>query len=88
MESVLVFLVWAVLGLAIGAVAKWIMPGSDPGGFVVTALLGIAGALIGGYLAGAVGLGSYTGFSVSGLLIAVLGAILLLGGYRLIRRSA
>ena len=88
MDALLNLLVWAVLGLAIGAAAKWLMPGNDPGGFVVTALLGIAGALLGGFIAAGIGLGSYTGFTVSGLVIAVLGAILLLGGYRMIRRSA
>jgi uncharacterized membrane protein YeaQ/YmgE (transglycosylase-associated protein family) len=88
MDSVIVLLVWAALGLAVGAAAKWLMPGRDPpGGFVLTALLGIAGAVLGGYLASVVGLGSYSRFTLSGLVIAVLGAMLLLGGHRLVQSS-
>jgi len=87
METLGTIVVWAVLGLAIGAVAKWIMPGPDGGGMVMTSLLGIAGALIGGSIASAVGLGSFRGFSVAGLLIAVLGAVLLLWLWRLFGRS-
>ena len=79
-------IVWIVVGLAIGAVAKLLMPGEDGGGFITTTLLGIAGALLGGFVASAVGLGSFTGPSVSGLVIAVLGALLLLGLYRMMRR--
>jgi uncharacterized membrane protein YeaQ/YmgE (transglycosylase-associated protein family) len=55
---------------------------------VLTSLLGIAGAIVGGFLAGAVGLGSYAGPSLGGFVIAVLGAMLLLGGRRLLHRSA
>jgi len=79
---------WIVLGLIVGALAKWIMPGDDPGGLVVTTLLGIAGALVGGFLASAVGLGSFTGFNVGSLVIAVGGALLLLWGHRKIRGGA
>ena len=88
MEAIMTVLVWAVLGLAIGAIAKWLMPGNDPGGLVVTSLLGIVGALVGGYLASALGLGTYTGLNASGLAIAVLGSILLLTAYRMTRRHA
>ena len=88
MDAILTMLVWALLGLAIGAIAKWLMPGNDPGGLMVTSLLGIVGALLGGYLAGAVGLATYTGFNASGLAIAVLGSIILLTLYRMTRRHA
>jgi uncharacterized membrane protein YeaQ/YmgE (transglycosylase-associated protein family) len=87
METIGTIIVWAVLGLAIGAAAKWVMPGPDGGGFVMTSLLGIAGALVGGTIASAIGLGSFRGFSVPGLLIAVLGAVLLLWIWRLIGRG-
>ena len=87
MELIGMLIVWAVLGLAIGAAAKWLMPGPDAGGLVITSLLGIAGALIGGTLASFIGLGSFTGFSVSGLIIAVLGAMLLLALWRVLKRG-
>ncbi|HZO10336.1 MAG TPA: GlsB/YeaQ/YmgE family stress response membrane protein [Myxococcota bacterium] len=64
------------------------MPGPDGGGILLTSLLGIAGALIGGFLAGALGLGSYAGPSFGGFVVAVLGAMLLLGGRRMLRRAS
>jgi uncharacterized membrane protein YeaQ/YmgE (transglycosylase-associated protein family) len=73
---------WIFFGLIVGVLAKWIMPGKDPGGIAVTALIGIAGALIGGFLASNIGLGSVTGFNLGSLAIAVVGALLLLGVYR------
>ena len=48
---------WIILGLIVGALAKWIMPGNDPGGILITILIGIAGALIGGFLSAALGIG-------------------------------
>ena len=76
---------WIVFGLIAGVVAKLLMPGRDPGGFIVTILLGIAGALIGGFLGSLVGLkgGWWMSFA-----LAVVGAMLLLMVYRLFRRSA
>jgi uncharacterized membrane protein YeaQ/YmgE (transglycosylase-associated protein family) len=76
---------WIVIGLIVGALAKWLMPGPDPGGILVTILLGIAGAFVGGAIASALGLGSFTGFNVGSLAIAVGGAMLLLFGYRKLR---
>jgi uncharacterized membrane protein YeaQ/YmgE (transglycosylase-associated protein family) len=87
MELVMTLLVWAILGLAIGAVAKFLMPGPDGGSWLVTSLLGIAGALVGGWIAATIGLGSLTGFNIGGLIIAVLGAMLLLAVYRVARRT-
>ncbi len=72
-----------VVGLIAGVLAKWIMPGPDPGGIIVTILIGIAGALVGGYLAGLVGIG---GGPIMTIIIATIGAILLLAIYRLITR--
>ena len=55
-------LTWLVLGLVVGVLAKFIMPGEDPGGFVVTILIGIAGAFVGGFVGSMLGLGDVTGF--------------------------
>jgi len=75
-------LTWVLLGLVVGALAKWIMPGDDPGGILITILIGIAGAMIGGFIATTLGLGSVTGFNLGSLAIAIGGALLLLFGYR------
>jgi len=77
---------WIVFGLAAGALAKWVMPGRDPGGVVVTMLIGIAGAFIGGYIATLLGFGNVTGFDIRSLIIAVLGAVGLLFLYKKIAR--
>jgi uncharacterized membrane protein YeaQ/YmgE (transglycosylase-associated protein family) len=69
---------WIVLGLVVGLLAKWIMPGDDPGGVVMTILLGVAGAFVGGWIGTQLGLGSVTGFNLGSLAIAVVGALLLL----------
>ena len=73
---------WIILGLIVGALAKWIMPGPDPGGIVVTILIGIAGAFVGGFISSLLGLGTVTGFNFGSLIIALGGALLLLWGYR------
>jgi uncharacterized membrane protein YeaQ/YmgE (transglycosylase-associated protein family) len=73
---------WIVFGLIAGLLAKWIMPGQDPGGIVVTILLGIGGAVVGGFVASLLGLGTVTGFNLWSLLVAIGGASLLLFGYR------
>ena len=72
-----------MVGLIAGALAKWAMPGPDPGGIIVTILIGIAGAFLGGYLVGLVGIG---GGVITTILTATVGAILLLAIYRLITR--
>lgn len=79
-------LTWIVFGLIAGLVAKLLMPGKDPGGFFVTILIGIAGALVGGFIARALGLGDIDGFNFGSFAIAVAGSILLLIGYRLLKR--
>ena len=71
---------WIVFGLIVGAVAKLVMPGRDPGGMIVTILLGIAGALLGGFLGRA--LGWYQAGEPAGFIMATLGAVLLLFMYR------
>jgi uncharacterized membrane protein YeaQ/YmgE (transglycosylase-associated protein family) len=77
-------LTWIILGAVAGAVGKLIMPGDDPGGFIITILLGIAGALVGGFIAAALGFGGVTGFNLGSIVIAILGAVLLLFIYRLV----
>jgi uncharacterized membrane protein YeaQ/YmgE (transglycosylase-associated protein family) len=77
---------WIVFGLIVGVVAKFLMPGRDPGGFVITILLGIVGALVGGYLGRA--LGWYREGEPVGFVMAVLGSVILLLIYRFTRRVA
>jgi len=69
--------------------AKWVMPGPDPGGIVVTALIGIAGAFVGGWVLGLLGFAGSSGtLGIGSILTAVLGAIVLLAIYRLVTRRA
>lgn len=76
---------WVVLiGLIVGALAKLIMPGKDPGGLVVTILLGIAGSLVGTLIGR--GVGWYQEGQSAGFIVSVLGALLLLAAYRFFRR--
>jgi len=73
---------WIIVGLIAGALAKLIMPGDDPGGFIVTILIGMVGALIGGFVVGLLGGTGATGFNIWSILVATLGAIILLAIYR------
>jgi len=75
---------WIVVGLIAGVLAKLIMPGKDPGGIIVTILIGIAGALIGGFVASKLNVG---GGNIMNIVIATCGAIVLLILYRLLFRS-
>jgi uncharacterized membrane protein YeaQ/YmgE (transglycosylase-associated protein family) len=87
-EEKMGILSWIVFGLIAGAVAKLIMPGKDPGGWFVTILIGIAGAIVGGIIGSIVGFGGVTGFDLRSFLIAIAGSLLLLYGYRLVKRRA
>ena len=80
---------WIMVGLVAGGVAKLMLPAVAPGGISVTILIGIAGAIVGGLIASAIGLGDVSGFNLGTLLIAIGGAILLLLIYRMVvgRRS-
>ena len=80
------FLSWIILGLIVGILAKWIMPGKDPGGIIVTILLGIAGAFVGGFIGSVLGFGTITGFNIVSLLLAVAGALVILFIYRQIKK--
>jgi uncharacterized membrane protein YeaQ/YmgE (transglycosylase-associated protein family) len=75
---------WILFGLVVGIVAKLLMPGRDPGGFIITTLLGIVGAVIGGFLGRSLGL--YGPGEPAGFLMATLGAVVLLFIYRMLRR--
>ena len=75
---------WLVIGLIAGAIAKLLMPGKDPGGCVITILLGIAGALVAGYLGMAIGW--YEQGEGAGFIAAIVGAFLILLVYRLVLR--
>ena len=75
---------WALVGLLVGTLAKFLMPGKDPGGFFVTILLGIGGAALGGYLGTMLGFGSFQGFDLRSLGLALGGTLLLLIAYRLL----
>jgi uncharacterized membrane protein YeaQ/YmgE (transglycosylase-associated protein family) len=73
---------WIVFGLIVGLIARLLHPGRDPGGFIITALLGIAGSLLGGFIGRAMGL--YREGQGAGLIVSILGAILLLVVYHVI----
>ena len=79
------FVMWILLGLVVGALAKWIMPGKDPGGLVMTTILGVVGAVIGGWISTRLGLGAVSGFNLPSLAIATGGALLLLFANRKLR---
>jgi uncharacterized membrane protein YeaQ/YmgE (transglycosylase-associated protein family) len=75
---------WILFGLIVGIVAKLLMPGRDPGGFIITILLGVAGALIGGFIGRAMGF--YGPNEGAGWIVSILGAIILLAIYRMVAR--
>jgi len=78
---------WIVLGLIAGVLAKFIMPGRDPGGLIITVLLGIGGAVVGGFIGTQMGYGDISGLDLRSLAIAVGGGVLLLFVYRVLRRG-
>lgn len=82
------FLAWVIFGLVAGAIAKFIMPGKDPGGWVITILIGVGGSFLGGFIGREIlGISGGTNeFSFANMAIAVLGAILLLGAYRMVKK--
>jgi len=73
-----------LLGLIAGFLAKLIMPGDDPGSVIVTIIIGVAGGVIGGFVGNVLGFGAVSGLNVVSIILAVVGAIILLIGYRLI----
>ncbi len=77
---------WILVGLLAGLLARWIMPGPDPGGILVTILVGMAGASVGGFIVSILGGAGATDFNVWSILVATLGAVILLAVYRLVAR--
>ena len=75
---------WIIFGLIVGLLAKLVMPGRDPGGVIVTVLLGVAGSLLGGWIGKA--LGMYPPGHPAGFIMSILGAVLILFLYRVVAR--
>lgn len=75
---------WIVFGLIAGALAKFLMPGQDPGGCIVTIIIGVVGAVLGGFLATALGFGGISGFDLRSFVIAIVGSLLLLILWRVV----
>ena len=84
MLSALLF--WIIVGLIAGALAKWAMPGDDPGGIIVTIIIGIVGAVLGGWLLSLLGIGAGAGSGgwIFSIIAGVIGAVIMLGIYRLV----
>ena len=78
---------WILVGLIAGLLARWVVPGPGPGGLVVTAIVGMAGASIGGFFVGILGGTGATGFNVWSIAVATFGAIVLLSLYSLVARE-
>ena len=79
---------WIILGLLAGAIAKALLPGDDPGGIIVTMLIGIVGAIVGGLIASALNIGDLDEFfDIGTWIIAILGSLLVLIAYRAISRG-
>lgn len=78
---------WIFLGLIAGALAKFIMPGKDPGGIFVTILIGIVGGVVGGFVGTMVGFGKIESFDLGGIMIATIGALLTLIVYRMVKKK-
>jgi uncharacterized membrane protein YeaQ/YmgE (transglycosylase-associated protein family) len=79
---------WIIVGLIAGALAKLILPGDDPGGIIVTILIGIAGAFVGGFVFSLLGGSGATGFNIWSIIVATIGAIILLAISRLVASRA
>ena len=77
---------WIVFGLIAGILAKWIMPGKQGGGFIITSVIGIAGAFVGGFIGAFLGLGGVDGFNLGSFATAIVGALVLLFVYQTIKK--
>jgi len=78
---------WAIIGLIAGALARFIMPGKDPGGLFITMLLGVAGGMVGGYLGSRMGIGTVNAIDLKSILIATGGAVIILLIYRALKKK-
>ncbi len=79
-------LAWIVSGLIVGALAKLVMPGKDPGGIIVTILLGIVGSMLGGFIGQA--LGFYQRGQAAGWIVSIIGAVIVLAIYRMVTKKS
>ncbi|CCV30322.1 putative membrane protein [Yersinia enterocolitica (type O:9) str. YE212/02] len=84
-EVLMGILSWIIFGLIAGILAKWIMPGEDGGGFIMTIILGVVGALVGGYISTFFGMGKVDGFNFGSFVVAVIGSLVVLFVYRKLR---
>lgn len=78
---------WILMGLIAGVLGKFLMPGRDPSGWIITIVLGILGAVVGGFVGSQLGLGSVQGFDIRSLALAIGGTVAVLAVYRLVKRS-
>ncbi|WWO99071.1 MAG: GlsB/YeaQ/YmgE family stress response membrane protein [Candidatus Dasytiphilus stammeri] len=76
---------WIFFGFIAGILAKWIMPGKDGGGIIITVILGILGALVGGWISTLLGFGKVDGFNFGSFLVAIIGSLMILWIYRKLR---
>lgn len=81
------FITWIVLGLVVGMLAKFLMPGKDPGGIFITIGIGVVGAFVGGFIGNFLGIGSVSGFNLVSIGLATGGAVLLLLIYRMVKEK-
>lgn len=77
---------WILMGLIVGIIAKFLLPGKDPKGCIITILLGIGGAFLGGFIGSKLGWGTFTGFNLKSMLLAVGGAMVLLLIFRILKK--
>lgn len=77
---------WILMGLIVGIIAKFLLPGKDPKGCIITILLGVGGAFVGGFIGSKLGWGTFTGFNPKSLLLAVGGAMVLLVIFRIMKK--
>ena len=73
---------WILFGLVAGLAAKWIMPGNESAGIIMTVILGIAGAVVGGFISTLFGMGQVNGFNLGSMVVAIIGAMIVLTVYR------
>ena len=81
-------LLWIILGIIAGAVARWIIPGEGPGGILGDLILGIVGAFLGGWIYGLFGHAGITGFNLGSIVCAIIGAVVLLWAIRMVRGTS
>lgn len=81
------FISWIVLGLIAGLIAKFVVPGNDPGGIIVTIIVGIVGGVVGGFVGRLLRIGDVDGVNLGSIIVAVIGAIVLLIGFRVVMRK-